>query len=215
MLAPYKKRTRSRKVCSVFRGCRYIKYYPPLSWAHEKAMWKGRTCWIGLQRGDTSKKKHKPFSLWDDRTRVQFKNWSPEEPNYLKKRHCRMVGENERQCRTTRKYDQKCSEILAYRPKGHRAKSNNNALQRRRRTRGGAVAAEASGKAIHLQCEPGSTIDVVYATYGASCGANKNNALRALKNKCDHRDDCRCVAFMQKDFFIGGNMNCSLWCDSP
>merc|ERR1719447_1238457 len=97
MTKKYKKRIATRKVCwryfdfSSFRRirrCRIEKFWRPYSWAHEKGHFKGNLCWIGLQLGPSAKPGH-AFSAWNDHSAVDFKAWSPDEPNFFKQRKCR------------------------------------------------------------------------------------------------------------------------------
>ena len=124
LLTKYKK----HKVCK--RKCRYILFRGTKCWTHCSVpfiqrlhtykYWKGHNCWIGIKRGPSSDK-DEAFTRWNDMRYTDFKNWSPGEPNFRKKKHCKTVyggGDQEQTCETKRIYDEKCGEILAYRA-GH------------------------------------------------------------------------------------------------
>ena len=90
-----------------------------------------------------------PFSRWDSGTAVSYTDWSPDEPNHLRKKNCLQVGQGEKQCRIKRKYDQKCVQILGYRPRAEQSKAINKDKDNEK-TRGEFVTPEADGKVCFL-----------------------------------------------------------------
>ena len=106
------------------RKCKYILFkgtrcstkckVPNAHSLYAKKHWKGHNCWIGLQLG-ASTAKDKAFATWNDKRPVRYKNWSPGEPNFNTKRHCKHIfGTDEKTCETETIYHEKCGEIYVY-----------------------------------------------------------------------------------------------------
>lgn len=95
-----------------------------------------------------------------------------DEPNYMKHTKCKRTTNGDRKCETKHVYKEKCTEILAFKPKGFSAKKG---ARGPKPSKGGLVQAEANGKVAHSVCTGNQAVKITAATYGQSCGAPNNN----------------------------------------
>eukprot|EP01084_Bolivina_argentea_P042369 78128_1 len=125
LLKKYKMKRKCKRKCKyiLFRGtkCWNHCWIPKVEKLYIQKHWKGHNCWIGIRQGPSSKKS-KAFHKWNDQRNVNYKNWSPNEPNYRTLKHCKKIygsdGGNNKQCDIEHIYDEKCGEILGYKA-GH------------------------------------------------------------------------------------------------